>query len=112
MIYRILTDDPYKHYDPHADEGRGRCRPGLSGAMSRLGDMMAGLPYPTINDERARFYFTERGWEIYGKAIAAEGIRRGYVIKVIRRKEPHASQIVYRDAMQLAILPDKRSGRL
>jgi hypothetical protein len=108
MIYRILTDDPYKH-----DDG-DRWRAGLSGAANCLSGIMweLDLPAPSIHNERARFYFTERGWQDYGKAIAAEGIRRGHIVKVIRRKEPRASQIVYRDAMQLAILPEKRSGRL
>jgi hypothetical protein len=29
----------------------------------------------------------------------------GHVVKVIRRKNPRASEIIYRDAYQLAVLP-------
>jgi len=34
------------------------------------------------------------------------------VVKVIRRKEPDRSQVIYRDALQIALLPNtRRAGR-
>ena len=57
---------------------------------------------------RVRFYFTERGWAKVGRHVAAEAKRAGHVIKVIRRKQPERSQIVYRDELQLALLPKAR----
>jgi hypothetical protein len=56
-----------------------------------------GLPRPKIENNRARFYFTERGWHAVGQHVYAEAKRRGHVVSVLRRKEPSDSQIVYRD---------------
>jgi hypothetical protein len=64
-----------------------------------------------LKNERTRFYFTEAGWARVGKRMAAEAKRDGILIKVIRRKRPDTSQIVYEDEDQLAILPRKSSKR-
>lgn len=66
------------------------------------------LKAPDINNERARFYFTERGWKLIGRHLAAMAVRHGHVVKIIRRKNPDRSQIVYEDELQVAILPMKR----
>jgi len=76
----------------------------LLGAGATLGE-------PDISNGRARFWFTERGWDRFGRALASEGRRRGHVIQVIRRKNPHPSQIVYADAWQMALLPLKTQAR-
>jgi hypothetical protein len=65
------------------------------------------LKAPRITNPRARFYFTEAGWEQVGKTVAANARREERVVKVIRRKNPEASQIVYQDALQVAIIPLK-----
>jgi hypothetical protein len=64
-----------------------------------------GLRGPSITNLRARFYFTESGWEQVGRHVAAEARRLGHVVKVIRRKEPNLSEVVYRDDLQVAVLP-------
>jgi hypothetical protein len=56
-------------------------------------------------------YFTETGWEQVGKTVAANAQREGRVVKVIRRKNPEASQIVYQDALQVAIIPIKHKTK-
>ena len=66
------------------------------------------LKMPNIANPRARFYFTEAGWDQVGKAVAANARREGRVVRVIRRKNPEASQVVYQDALQVAIVPLKR----
>ncbi len=78
----------------------------LSGLMDQL-----GIHSPSIENQKARFYFTERGWRRAGRVIAVEARRCGHVARVIRRKEPHASQVVYRDELQVAILPSRRPKR-
>ena len=85
----------------------------LIGAGSTLGGLMweLHLPAPGITNPRARFWFTERGWDRVGRHLVREGRRRGYVIKVIRRKNPRRSQIVFADTLQVAILPEKRHPR-
>ena len=87
MIYRILVDRPE----------------GIWGMLPRE------LPGPSISNRRARFYFTELGWQRIGRFVATNAGRRGYVVKVIRRKQPSRSQIVYRDDLQVAILPRRFS---
>ena len=86
MIYRILIDHPANIW------------------VLPLGELVG----PNISNRRARFYFTERGWQKVGRLAAAEARRRGHVVKVIRRKQPRRSQIVYRDDLQVAILPRRR----
>jgi hypothetical protein len=81
-----------------------------------MGAFLAGiagfdLKMPNITNPRARFYFTEAGWEQVGKAVAANARREGRVVKVIRRKNPEASQIVYQDALQVAIIPLKHKTK-
>jgi hypothetical protein len=77
-----------------------------------MGAFMAGvegfdLKAPDVTNPRARFYFTETGWSKVGKIVAANAQRQGRIVKVIRRKNPEASQIVYQDALQVAIIPIK-----
>jgi len=66
---------------------------------------------PRITNPRARFYFTEAGWEQVGKTVAANARREGRIVKVIRRKNPEASQIVYQDELQVAIIPIKHKPK-
>jgi hypothetical protein len=68
-----------------------------------------GLRSPNIANRRARFYFTERGWRKVGRHVAGEARRIGHIVKVIRRKEPARSQVVYRDALQVALLPLRKA---
>jgi hypothetical protein len=112
VIYRILTGVEDEFWDRERQIYVREPLP-LLGAGATLGSMMWALhlPAPAIANERARFWFTERGWDRFGRALANEGRRRGYVIKVIRRKNPHPSQIVYADAWQMALLPLKTQAR-
>lgn len=105
MIYRMLVDECLEGIPT----GQGRLvglmnSHLLSGLMDRL-----GLRNPNLQNLKARFYFTETGWREVGKLIAGEARRQGHVVKVLRRKEPADSQVVYRDELQLAILP-RRAG--
>lgn len=112
MIYRILTG-VIDEYWSWSEKEYVRVELPLRGAGAPLGAMMweLHLPAPDFDNPRARFWFTEQGWDRVGRALVAEGRRRGYVIKVIRRKNPRRSQIVYQDDLQLALLPLKAPGR-
>ena len=99
MIYRILV------YGDHF----------------RLGSAyMGGLPMrfkaPRKSfSRRARFYFTEKGWDLYGRDICKEAYqyayRNGHNFRVIRRKNPHRGEVAYRDDIQVALLPKRRGGK-
>lgn len=109
MMYRLIVDECLEGIP----SGNGRLvglmnSHFLSGMMDRL-----GLVYPSIQNVKARFYFTEAGWQHAGRVIAGEARRRGHVVRVIRRKEPDSSQVIYRDKLQLAVLPkrDVKPGR-
>lgn len=73
-----------------------------------FGYLMMQLPVPAITNRRTRFYFTERGWHAFGRHIYWEARRQGHTVQVLRRNRPPASQIVYEDEHQLAVLPDNR----
>lgn len=75
------------------------------------GVMGFDVKLPRITNHRARFYFTEAGWEQVGKVVAANARREGRVVKIIRQKNPEASQIVYQDELQVAIIPVKHKPK-
>jgi hypothetical protein len=122
MIYRLLVDFP----DPHnaffsrlyhlaggsvpVPWNKRIARRLVGGSFGPLADIMfvLGLRATPIGNRRARFYFTERGWSKVGRHVAAEARRFGHVVKVIRSKEPERSQVIYRDALQVALLPKTR----
>jgi hypothetical protein len=84
----------------------------MTGAGDCFGDIMfaRGLWAPLIQNPRARFYFTERGWEKVGKFVASDARQKGFLMRVIRRKNPPASQIVYQDDFQVALLHARYKG--
>ena len=107
MIYRILIDTVSYEIDstkkkmlefPSGTDLRGAFSAGLS-------EGLADIPYPQLTNPQARFYFTKAGWQKYGRNMYAAARRRGHTIRVIRRKNPDKSQIVYEDEYQVAILP-------
>ena len=65
------------------------------------------LPMPGLSNPRVRFWFTERGWRAYGLQVAAEARASGRPFRVLRRKNPPKSMVVYRDDWQVALLPDR-----
>lgn len=108
MIYRILTGT-HDEWRDAARQAYTRTPLPMMGAGTTLGGMMweLRLPAPDITNARTRFWFTERGWDRFGRELAAEGRRQGYVVKVVRRKNPRRSRIVYTDAWQVALLPER-----
>ena len=82
---------------------------GLVGAFSAriADDAWVDLPMPYLTNPRVRFWFTERGWRVYGLRVAAgaRGSGRGY--RVLRRKNPPRSMVIYRDEWQVALLTDR-----
>jgi hypothetical protein len=108
MIYRIIVDECFEGLPT----GQGRLgglvnSHFLSGMMDRLGIH----PPRRLDNRKVRFYFTEKGWRQAGRVIAVEARERGHTVRVIRRKEPNVSQVVFRDELQLAVLPSRRARR-
>ena len=67
------------------------------------------LPKGMLSNPRVRFWFTERGWRVYGLRVAAGARASGRAFRVVRRKNPPKSMVVYRDDWQVALLPDRNS---
>jgi hypothetical protein len=65
------------------------------------------LPMPDLTNPRVRFWFTERGWRDYGLRVAAGARASGRAYRVVRRKNPPRSMVIYRDEWQVALLPDR-----
>jgi hypothetical protein len=81
----------------------------LMGAYSAgiADDAWDDLPMPFLTNPRVRFWFTERGWRAYGLQVAAKARASGRAYRVIRRKNPPRSMVIYRDEWQVALLPDR-----
>lgn len=105
MIYRITVDECFEGLPTGQGRMGGLTNSYLlSGMLDRLG-IRAPLG---LDHRKVRFYFTEKGWRQVGRLIAVEARERGHTVRVIRRKEPSPSQVVFRDALQLALLPSRR----
>lgn len=62
-------------------------------------------PRKAIN-KNVRFYFTEAGWERFGRDTVAACIRSGQEYRVIAREEHDRSiEVVYKDEYQVCLLP-------
>lgn len=109
MIYRILADATAYITDPATGELRQvPAGTDLRGVfMAGVSEGMGDIPFPKLSNPRARFYFTEAGWQQYGRHVYAAALRRGHAVRVIRRKNPARSQIAYQDEYQVAILPGR-----
>ena len=83
--------------------------PRFGGACACGGTELWDLKLPQIVNKKAKFYFTEKGWKIFAKQMIVHARENGQILKVIRRKNPKKSQIVYKDEYQVAIMPDKRN---
>lgn len=110
MIYRLLIDTITHTFDPATETWRDlpsgtRLRGVFTAGLS---DGLGDIPFPRLDNPRARFYFTKAGWMRYGRNVYAAARERGHRIRLIRRKNPARSQVVYRDPFQVAILPEKR----
>lgn len=87
MVYRILIDEVEGEWDEETRDYRYR-GVGLRGAASGLGHVMSelGLPAPEIHNRRARFYFTEYGWDEIGRRLATKrgGVDTSFKLSVTR----------------------------
>ena len=93
MIYRILGVSGYD----------GRLRGAFFAGVGLWG--WGDLPAPAVSDERLRFWFTQAGWQEFGVPLIREARRDGQKIRVLKRKNPARSDVVYRDRWQVALLP-------
>ncbi len=108
MIYRILVQK-YKG-DILFGIIFGKVTVAFGGCWGVL-DMPFKMPKAKYLNRRARFYFTEKGWNLHGRDMCKQayewGYRNGYNIRVIRRKNPRRSEIAYRDDIQVSLLPSR-----
>ena len=111
MIYRVVSESSEWVWSEESGAlevewvSQGR----LMGAFNaRVAEGAWGdLPMPLLSNPRVRFWFTERGWRAYGLRVAAAARAGGRTFRVIRRKNPSKSLVVYRDDWQVALLPDR-----
>ena len=112
MIYRVVGESSEWVWS----EESGATEISLNPSPGRLmGAFNAGvadgawrdLPMPMLSNPRVRIWFTERGRRPYGLRVAAEARASGRAFRVIRRKNPSKSTVVYRDDWQVALLPDR-----
>jgi hypothetical protein len=110
LIYRVIGESTTWVWSEESGAMEISSEPGqLAGAFSGALAVNAwdDLPMPFLTNPRVRFWFTERGWRAYGLRVTAEARARGRVYRVIRRKNPPRSMVIYRDEWQVALLPDR-----
>jgi hypothetical protein len=72
-----------------------------------ISDDVPDLHAPKHLHKNCRFYFTELGWEVYGRRIVAACIRSRQDYRVLRIKEASAD-IVWQDDYQVAVRPKRK----
>jgi hypothetical protein len=84
---------------------------GLCGFSNELVvDAWFGLHVPRKRiNKNGRFYFTELGWEKYGRAVIKACMESGQEYRVLAVEE-HDCTILYKDEVQVVLFP-KRRGR-
>ena len=99
MIYRVLTASFNEQNYPSYSQ------PTFGGAWM-VGGVFCDVPFPNKkNNHKAKFFFTEKGWR-NGRNYVLQQIREmGLTHKIICRKNPKRSEIVYQDKFQVAVLP-------
>ena len=104
MIYRFLTEcNPVCFYA--SDKGYG-------GACTVGGLQLPRIiPFPLLRDLRAKFYFTEEGYKAVSKHLNEQAKFYGIGLRVIKRKTPKKSQVVYSDKYQVAIIEKEKKKR-
>jgi hypothetical protein len=110
LIYRVVGESGEWVWSE--ESGAMEISPGTGRLMGAYNAMIAvgawnDLPMPALSNPRVRFWFTERGWRAYGLRVAAEARASGRAFRVIRRKNPPKSMVIYRDDWQVALLPDR-----
>lgn len=109
MIYRIIGEEERHCWDEDGNLRRAQGR--LSGACLAGFGGFEDLPYPSVSNPRARFWFTEAGWQEYGREVMKCAMQSGRPYRLLRTKNPPRSAIVYRDRWQVALLPVKSDHR-
>jgi hypothetical protein len=54
--------------------------------------------------KNGRFYFTEKGWDKYGRKVVAACMKHGYEYRVLATEE-HDVDVIYEDDIQVVIRP-------
>ncbi|WP_182886008.1 hypothetical protein [Microbispora sp. H10885] len=115
MLYRILADTITSWVDADIPRDGGERPSGtrLRGAWASGGpcSSLDGLRLPPLNNHRVRFWYTEEGWRVYGRAHWAELREAGHTVRVIRVKNAPDSRVAYRDRYQVALLPPSPGRR-
>jgi hypothetical protein len=112
LIYRVVGESSEWVWSEESGAMEVSLSPGrLMGAWNAgvAEGAWGDLPMPRVSNRRVRFWFTERGWRTYGLRVAAEARASGRAFRVIRRKNPSKSMVIYRDDWQVALLPDRES---
>jgi hypothetical protein len=110
LIYRVVGESTVWVWSEESGAMEVSPGPGpLMGAWSAgiARNAWDDLPMPNLKNPRVRFWFTERGWRVYGLRVAAEALGSGRTYRVVRRKNPPRSMVIYRDEWQVALLPDR-----
>lgn len=100
--------------EPQGSKKRLVAASGITGIMFGGTDevvdawIMMNGPRRRVN-KNVRFYFTEKGWDLYGRNTVKELMKSKTPYRVLKKRE-HDVSVYYKDDIQVAIHP-KRKGR-
>jgi hypothetical protein len=70
-------------------------------------DPWVDMKAPKNLNKNCRFFFTEKGWDKYGRQTVKACLRTGQKFRIIKVKEKSVDP-VYRDEYQVAVRPRKK----
>lgn len=120
MIYRIQATSFWRDEDNPDKYESKRLRTARGGAFfcndrywDAINDLMiaCGLRTPPAVNTRARFWFTERGYDVVGRDIVRFLSSKGENVRVLQKKNPKRSDVVWGDCYQIALLPTGKRSR-
>jgi hypothetical protein len=100
LINRFVMDDGSEFY----------CISGLSAGNEYVLELCSNIPVPKkrINKSGVKFYFTEYGWNEFGREIISRCNASHQEYRVITTEE-HDVDVYYQDNIQVGILPKRKN---
>lgn len=77
-------------------------------AADDIADAWLAMPGPRKRVRKnGRFYFTEKGWNLYGRRVIAACQRHNAVYRVLAVEE-HDVDVIYQDEVQVVVRPKRK----
>ena len=121
MIYRVLVEsgergvakrDVDRVISPY-DKAWGFGSPRRAYLTAILDDLKMPLPPPWVAEKHpeGRYWFTEQGWQRFGRHLLHDAQKRATqtkgVMRLLQRRDPRPDEIIWQDEWQVVLRPSK-----